>query len=282
MRLAVVGAGPAGLAAGVWGTRLGASVTLYEAAAEPGGQLRDVSLPVVDVPGWTPRPASELVEALVAHVRRVGGEIHCEVTVTGWDPEGFPVADGHRLPPADRVLVAPGTVVRRLGVPGEEFASTMSVSQFLKRAAPGVVAVVGGGDRAVEAAVRLQSAGHRTLLLHRRVGFRARPDLLAQAATAGVEIVAPATVVRLARESDGAVTVTTAEPAEHRVYRVTAVFLRIGMEAHPLAAAALQWPHARLAGDAWVPPRHRSIVTAYATAMQAAKDLLVPTLSEGS
>jgi thioredoxin reductase (NADPH) len=282
MRLTVVGAGPAGLAAAVWGARLGASVTLYEAAAEPGGQLRDLSLPVVDVPGLTPRPASELVEALVAHVWRVGGALHCGVAVTGWDPEGFLVADGQRLPLADRILVAPGTVVRRLGVPGEELASPMSVSQFLKSAVPGDVAVVGGGDRALEAAVRLQSAGHRTLLLHRRVGFRARPDLLARAATAGVEIVAPAKVVSLARDPAGAVAVTTRESGEHRVHRVTAVFLRIGMEAHPLAAAALQWPHARLAGDAWVPPRHRSIVTAYATAMQAAKDLLVPTLPEGN
>ncbi|MCY0885116.1 MAG: NAD(P)/FAD-dependent oxidoreductase [Firmicutes bacterium] len=272
----VVGGGPAGITAAIWAQRLGRSVLLAEAEATLGGQLRAIERPLLDVPGFAGQEATAYLEALVAHLRaqdipwRTGWRL---ATVEADGPclvADFGPAGRIR---AQRVAVATGLRVRRLGVPGEDELPPVSVSRLVAGPA-GRALVVGGGDRALEASLRLDRAGWQVTLVHRRAGFRARPDLVRALADSRVQVYRPA-VVAAFRVRPGREVETVLAPADgpERMVAADVVLVRVGMEpALPQLAVPPGDPRLQLVGDVALPSHLWAVVIAQGSAAAAVKE----------
>ena len=180
----IVGAGPAGLAAGLYAGRMELKAVALDRLA-PGGQLLN-TLDIEDYPGFEHITGQELSEKMEAHAKKFGLEIEYEdvqeiyregdeVVVKGLESE-------YRAP---AVIVTAGGQPRKLGVPGEEELAGRGVSYcaicdgaFFKEKE---VAVVGGGDSALEEGVFLTRYASKVHIIHRRDEFRAQGIAVAAA-----------------------------------------------------------------------------------------------------
>jgi thioredoxin reductase (NADPH) len=181
--LIIVGGGPAGLAAGLYAARMNLRAVLVDRGAL-GGQLLNTEL-IEDYPGFESILGSELAEKMGEHARKFGLDIRefqpveaVEVEADGVKQVGLEFGGRLRAP---AVIMAAGGLPRRLGVPGEtEFAGrgvsycavcdgAFFVGQEL--------AVIGGGDAALEEADFLTRYASRVHVIHRRDQFRAQPIL---------------------------------------------------------------------------------------------------------
>ncbi len=178
--LLIVGGGPAGIAAALWGKRLGLNPLLLEAAAQLGGQLLRSHNRSVDCPGFYGLVGADIAERLTVHLVREGVRFETQAPVTQIDCATKTVVVHGAVTYAGRALVlALGVRKRKLGIPGEqEFAgrgvstsATRDKGQYVGRE----VVVVGGGDGAFEEALLLDEAGAHVTLVHRSANFRARP-----------------------------------------------------------------------------------------------------------
>ena len=173
----VIGAGPAGLTAGLYASRAGWRAACLERLA-PGGQAALTSR-VENYPGFEePVSGFELTRRMEAQARQFGMEIvRDEAEDLSSGPDGAVVKAAADTFEARAVVVASGARPRKLGVPGEEELTGRGVSYcatcdgpFFKGQA---VAVVGGGDSALEEAVFLARLCSRVYVVHRRDEFRA-------------------------------------------------------------------------------------------------------------
>src|SRR5437588_9321719 len=172
--LAVVGAGPAGLAAAVYGAAEGLNAVVLEQTA-PGGQAGS-SMRIENYLGFpTGLTGSELAGRAVLQANKFGAHLSVPTPVTGLEFEkAYPVLhlDGGETIAAKCLLIASGAEYRRLGVEGCEryegtgvyYAATPNEAQ-LCRGAP--VVLVGGGNSAGQAAVFLAGHASKVLLLLR-------------------------------------------------------------------------------------------------------------------
>jgi thioredoxin reductase (NADPH) len=174
----IVGGGPAGLCAGMYAGRGMLKAVVLESKV-PGGELLNTEL-IEDYPGFESILGRELAERMANHARKFGADIR-QGTVTGisrLEDGGF-VADtdeGDRYLAPTVILTAGGTPTK-LGVPGEAEYAGRGVSYcavcdgaFFKGE---VLAVVGGGDAAVEEAEYLTRYASKVYLVHRRDELRA-------------------------------------------------------------------------------------------------------------
>ncbi len=177
--LIIIGGGHAGLTAGLYGSRAGLQTLLVEKLS-PGGQVL-ITDQVENYPGF-PEGLSgfELVEKMTAHARKFGmEEMNGEVIGMEYHhPEAVTVklADGNTLA-AKAVIIATGAGHRRLEIPGEEEFTGRGVSYCATCDGPFFrdqeVAVIGGGDSAVQEAIFLTKFASRVYLIHRRDRLRA-------------------------------------------------------------------------------------------------------------
>jgi heterodisulfide reductase subunit A len=160
--VAIVGSGPAGLTAAWQLARAGYGVRIFEAAAEPGGFLRQ-AIPTYRLP-------AEVVEQDIANVTALGVDISTGTPIR--DLEALK-ADGY-----DAVLVATGTPQSTsLGVPGERLDGVLAGVDFLRSVNAGKpadlagkrVVIVGGGNVAMDAArTSIRLGALETLVAYRR------------------------------------------------------------------------------------------------------------------
>jgi len=159
-KVAVVGAGPAGLTAAHDLARMGHQVTVLEAEEQPGGMMR-WAIPAYRLP-------ADILDEEIAFIRRAGVEIRCGQRL-GRDFSLQQLRAGH-----DAVLVAIGAgVSARLEVPGEDAEGVVGALDFLRGARPGAVgrrvAVVGGGNTALDAArTAVRCGAQEVYLVYRR------------------------------------------------------------------------------------------------------------------
>jgi glutamate synthase (NADPH/NADH) small chain len=179
-KVGIVGAGPAGLAAASELAKKGHRVTVFEAKAEPGGMMA-YSIPPYRLP-------RKILKAELDQVRRLGVEIKTRT----------PIKDGEFLQKGyDAVLISTGAwEPLSLEVPGRDLAGVLQGLAFLeksstengKKKSPQIagkrVAVVGGGDVAMDAAISAARSGaKRTHLIYRR-SFEEMPAIRSEVSLA--------------------------------------------------------------------------------------------------
>ncbi|MFQ3580539.1 MAG: FAD-dependent oxidoreductase [Chloracidobacterium sp.] len=178
--LLIVGGGPAGIAAALWGKRLGLEPLLLEASAQLGGQLLRSYNRSVDCPGFYGLVGADIAERLTVHLLREGVRFKTDAPVTNVDcATRRAIIEGGEAFVGDALVLALGVRKRWLGVPGErEFVGrgvSTSATRDKERYAGKPVIIVGGGDGACEEALMLDQAGCQVTLVHRSATFRARP-----------------------------------------------------------------------------------------------------------
>ena len=177
--VAVIGAGPAGLTAGLYAARAGLRVAVFERLS-PGGQLAQTER-IENYPGFADGTGGfELAWSMKEQAERFGVRIINE-EVSSLDL----VSPVKRLDTpygsygARSVIVATGARPRKLGVPGEAELTGRGVSycatcdgNFFRGK---IVMVVGGGNTAAADAIYLSRLAERVILVHRRDKLRATP-----------------------------------------------------------------------------------------------------------
>ncbi|MCK5243149.1 thioredoxin-disulfide reductase [bacterium] len=171
----ILGAGPAGLTAGMYAVRAGRSVVLIEQFS-PGGQAA-TTWQVDNYPGIPHVNGAELMLKMDAQARELGLQIVND-QVTGLVPGKMPTVEcAARKYQGKSVIIATGAIPKKIGIPGEDnyrgrgvsYCATCDGAFF--RDVP--VAVVGGGNTALEEAEFLTRFASKVYLIHRRIEFRA-------------------------------------------------------------------------------------------------------------
>ncbi len=177
-RVLVIGAGPAGYTAAIYAARASLSPLLV-AGLQPGGQLT-ITTDVENYPGFADTIQGPwLMEQMAKQAEHVGTEIVYDlITKVDFSEAPFRAwADSGDEYLADSVIIATGAQARWLGLPSESAYQGAGVSAcatcdgFFYRGKK--VAVIGGGNTAVEEALYLTHHASHVTIIHRRDTFRA-------------------------------------------------------------------------------------------------------------
>lgn len=174
----IVGSGPAGYTAAIYAARAMRKPMLI-AGLQPGGQLT-ITTDVENYPGFAEVIQGPwLMEQMRAQALHVGTELVEDVIVKaelGARPFRL-IGDGGQVYTCDALIIATGAQAKWLGIPSEKKFSGLGVSAcatcdgFFFRGKE--VAVIGGGNSAVEEALYLSNLASKVTLVHRRDSFRA-------------------------------------------------------------------------------------------------------------
>ena len=180
-RLLILGAGPAGYSAAVYAARANLNPVLIT-GAEPGGQM----MTTTDVDNWPGETEGllgpVLMERMLNHAQRFNTEIiYDQIDKSDLSKKPFQLFGDNITYTADALIIATGSTARYLGLESEEQYKGKGVSAcatcdgfFYKNQD---VAVVGGGNVAVEEALYLSNIAKSVTLIHRRDTLRAEKML---------------------------------------------------------------------------------------------------------
>ncbi|MCB5249236.1 MAG: thioredoxin-disulfide reductase [Candidatus Cloacimonadales bacterium] len=174
----IIGAGPAGLSAAIYSARGGLKTAIFEKAMV-GGQI-NVTDEVENYPGFEePLSGFELTAKMHAQAERFGARfIEEEITAMGMEGLCKVIETDSGKYRAKSVIICTGAHPRRLNIPGEErltgrgvsYCATCDGALYRDK----VVAVVGGGDSAIEEGIFLSRFARKVIVIHRRDELRAQ------------------------------------------------------------------------------------------------------------
>lgn len=232
--VAIIGSGPAGLTGAIYTSRALLTTTVI-GGREYGGQLMQTT-EVENFPGFTEGiQGPELMHRMSEQAIRFGTTIVKE-NVTSLDVTARPFrikTDSHELT-ADAVILAMGASHRKLGLPSEERLSGHGVSYcatcdgFFFRGK--TIAVIGGGDSAMEEATFLTKFAAKVYVIHRRDEFRASKIMVEKArANEKIEFVFNSVVKEILGDKNVAgIRICDTDTQEERDIDVQGVFIAIG------------------------------------------------------
>ncbi len=178
----IIGAGSAGLSAGIYAVRSGLKTLILDEKLS-GGTIADAST-VVNYPGFAEISGGELAEKMTSHCRKVGATIHELESVTDMDlkNEEKTVKTSASTYKTKSVIYSTGSHYREIGVKGEKEFRGKGVSYcgvcdgpFFKNKR---VLVVGGGNTACITTLYLSGLAAQVNVIHRRQAFRAEESLV--------------------------------------------------------------------------------------------------------
>jgi thioredoxin reductase (NADPH) len=231
----IIGSGPAGLAAAIYAKRAELSLIVIEKAGLSGGQIIN-TYEVDNYPGTPGISGFELSTKFREHADKLETTfINGEVTNFHLDSESKVVTmdDGTEYK-AKTVVIATGGAPRHLNVEGEDKLSGMGVSYcatcdgaFFKNKS---VAVVGGGDVAVEDAIFLARICKQVYVIHRRDQFRASKSITSRLLSMeNVTILWDSVVEKInGEEKVESIAVKNLKSNEASTYEVAGVFIAVG------------------------------------------------------
>jgi thioredoxin reductase (NADPH) len=181
-RMLIIGSGPAGLSAAIYGARAGLEPIVVQ-GLQPGGQLT-ITTDVENYPGFRDVIQGPwLMQEMQAQAEHVGTRMLWD-TIVSVDTSVWPfraIGDGGDIYEGETLVISTGAQAKWLGVPGEQELSGKGVSAcatcdgFFYRGKK--VVVIGGGNTAVEEALYLTNHSQDVTLIHRRDSLRAEKIL---------------------------------------------------------------------------------------------------------
>jgi thioredoxin reductase (NADPH) len=180
--LIIIGAGAAGLAAGIYAARSGLKALIIEEKLA-GGTTSDAPI-VENYPGFSQVGGAELAEKMALHCRKTGATIHELETVTGLELKGDKkiVKTSKAVYEANSLIIATGSHYREIGVAGEKEFRGRGVSYCGVCDGPLFkgkrVLIIGGGNSAVMTTLYLSGIAAEVIVAHRRHAFRAEEALV--------------------------------------------------------------------------------------------------------
>lgn len=184
IEVAIIGGGPAGLSAGLYASRMGMKSVLFEKLT-PGGQIT-LSSEIENYPGVCETVSGlDLMQCWPDQAKKFGCEFIYEETLSLQKVDNhFLITTSQTTYQAKSVIVCTGARAKRAGFENEDSfigkgISTCAVCDgfFYKNQE---VAVLGGGDTALEEALYLSKIASKVYLIHRRESFRACPHTVKQ------------------------------------------------------------------------------------------------------
>ncbi|MBL5981850.1 thioredoxin reductase [Petrotoga sp. 9T1HF07.CasAA.8.2] len=173
----IIGGGPAGISAAIYALQGGASTLVIEKAIE-GGQMNLTDI-IENYPGFKTIKGEELSSLMKEHAEQFGADFYDGKVIELKDEDSHKtvVMENGKTIKSKAIIIASGSYPRKLGVKGEEEFSSRGVSycascdgHFFKNKK---IAVVGGGNTAVEEAVYLSNIAKEVYIIHRREKLRA-------------------------------------------------------------------------------------------------------------
>jgi len=237
-RLLILGSGPAGYTAAIYAARANLEPVLITGLAQ-GGQL----MTTTEVDNWPAEPEGvqgpELMERFEKHARRFGTEIVFDhIHTADLTQRPFRLEGDAGSYTCDALIIATGATAKYLGLPSEEKFMGRGVSAcatcdgfFYKNED---VAVIGGGNTAVEEALYLANIARKVTVVHRRQQFRAEKimvDKLMEKVAAGkIELVLDSVVDEILGDDSGVtgIRVKHVVDGSTREIPVKGVFIAIG------------------------------------------------------
>ncbi|MFC6387174.1 thioredoxin-disulfide reductase [Sporolactobacillus kofuensis] len=237
----IAGAGPSGMTAAVYAARANMSVLMIERGI-PGGQMANTEA-VENYPGFESILGPDLSNKMFEHAKKFGAEYaYGDIKQIVDGPDYKTIDCGSKQYKATTVIVTTGAEYRKLGVPGEKEFAGRGVSYcavcdgaFFKEKK---LAVIGGGDSAVEEGTYLTRFASKVTIIHRRDQLRAQKILQNRAFNnEKVDFIWDTTCTKI-NGKDGKVsslTLVNKNTGEESDFPVDGVFIYVGM--NPLTAA---------------------------------------------
>ena len=237
-RLIILGSGPAGYTAAVYAARANLKPALITGLAE-GGQL----MTTADVDNWPADPmgvqGADLMQRFTQHAERFGTDmINDHIYRVELSNRPFRLFGDRGEYRCDALIIATGASAKYLGLPSEQAFMGKGVSAcatcdgFFYRGQD--VAVIGGGNTAVEEALYLSNIAKSVTIIHRRDRFRAEPilvdRLMEKTRTGNVNVIWNSTLEEVIGDDSGVtgirISLANGEPA--RILTIHGVFIAIG------------------------------------------------------
>ncbi|MCR5667579.1 MAG: thioredoxin-disulfide reductase [Lachnospiraceae bacterium] len=231
----VLGGGPAGITAAIYGKRAGLNILVLDESPKNGGQIL-TTYEVDNYPGLPKIGGMELGDKLREHADQLGAEFAVgRVSSIEKQDDTFLLKTRKVTYEAKTVIIATGAGHRSLGVPGEAEHMGMGVSYcatcdgaFYKDK---VTAVVGGGNVALEDALFLARTSKQVYLIHRRDEFRGDKVLVDQVkATDNITLVLDSVVESIDGQMKvDSLSVKNVKTEEVSKLEVDGVFIAVGI-----------------------------------------------------
>ena len=239
----IIGAGPAGLTAGIYARRAGKSAVIFESSGI-GGQIAQAGH-IENYPACPDILGIDLSNAMYEQAEKLGCDFAFDA-VTGIEriDGGFNVKGEYESHEAKTVIIATGAYCRHLGVEGEERLIGRGVSYcavcdgaFYRNKE---IIVVGGGNSALEDAVYLTAYAKKVTLIHRRDEFRADKAVIEEALkNPRIQTVMNARVVEIIGEDAVSAVKVAHNDGISETVPTDGIFIAVGREPKNRAFASL-------------------------------------------
>ena len=229
----IIGSGPAGMTAGIYAARREMNALIL--GEQPGGQVTWAS-EIENYPGFKSIDNYELISRMQEQVTELGVEMkNEEVKRIEKDENGHFILHAPRNTFYGRtVIIALGLVPRRLAIPGEEELKGKGISYCANCDGPMYknkdIAIIGGGNSALDAAEYLSKVANKVYLVHRREEFKAFDSLVEEVKKKNnVELVLNSEVQEIKGEDQvEKIKVKNTKEEEGSEIEVSGVFIEIG------------------------------------------------------